>query len=138
MRTIFGLALLTIMGALLLSGTTRTASSCSDYDQDGVCPPTDCNDFNPTINYDGDYDGDGVTVCQGDCMDDDPTVLKCGEIHREYPVIYSPPEQPCRQGYTVTTSLHNCWYGDFGQLYCDTTPFYEYDTNYLRDCYPYG
>lgn len=138
MRLILCLALLMMMGALLLSTGMRPVSSCTDWDEDSVCAENDCNDFNPTVGYDGDNDGDGSTVCQGDCADDDPTILRCGDVLRMYPVYYYPPEQPCREGYTITTKLYNCWYGDFGVKYCDTQPYYQYDTNYLRDCYPYG
>jgi hypothetical protein len=135
MRLFLCLALFAMMGVLLFSTGTRPVSGCTDYDQDGVCPPADCNDFNPTISYDGDFDNDGVTVCQGDCMDDDPTILKCKESHKQYPIFYNPPEENCTSGFTVTTQLFHCWTQPDGSLLCETTPFYQYDTNYLRNCY---
>jgi hypothetical protein len=139
MRIVLCLALLMMMGALLLSTSTRPVGGCTDWDEDGVCAGVDCNDSNPTINYDGDADGDGFTVCQGDCMDEDPSIHKCGETHKQYPIIYNPPEQPCKQGYTITTKLYRCWYDSNGVfLGCESQPYYQYDTNYLRDCFPYG
>lgn len=138
MRSILCLALLTTMGALLLSTNMRPAGGCTDWDQDYVCAASDCNDSNPTVGYDGDYDGDGFTVCEGDCMDDDPAIHKCGEVRRVYPIFYNPPEAPCKEGYTITTKLYECWYDAFGVKHCATQPYYQYDTNYLRDCFPYG
>jgi hypothetical protein len=129
------LTLLVMIGVVLLFTDTRSASGCTDWDEDGVCAEWDCNDFNPSVLYDGDNDGDGFTVCSGDCDDDDPSIHHCGEIYRMYPVYYQPPEQPCREGFTVTTKLYNCWYDECGVKYCDTEPYYQYDTDYLRDCY---
>ena len=57
MRLILCLTLLTIMGLVLLSD--RSAKGCTDLDEDGVCAPYDCNDYN-----------------------------KCGSIDQMYPVIY--------------------------------------------------
>ena len=57
MRLILCLTLLTIMGLVLLSD--RSAKGCTDWDEDGVCVPYDCNDYNT-----------------------------CGSIYQMYPVIY--------------------------------------------------
>ncbi|HEX8634838.1 MAG TPA: hypothetical protein VF703_11885 [Pyrinomonadaceae bacterium] len=137
MRAILCLALM--FGALLLfPSAPAPVSGCTDYDQDGVCAPIDCNDFNPTIAYDGDDDGDGFTVCQGDCADDDPTIHKCKDSLRQYPVFYNPPEQPCQSGYTLTTQLFHCYTQPDGTRICDPEPFYQYDSPFLRDCFPIG
>jgi len=58
MRLILCLTLLTIMGLVLLSDT-RSAKGCTDWDEDGVCAPYDCDDYN-----------------------------KCGSIYQMYQVIY--------------------------------------------------
>lgn len=134
MKLMMCLTVLVMIGVVVLFTDTRPASGCTDWDEDGVCAENDCNDFNPTVGYDGDADGDGSTVCQGDCADDDPSILRCGEVFRMYPVFYNPPEQPCSEGYTITTKLFNCWPQPDGTLCCEATPFYEYDTNYLRGC----
>ena len=133
MRLMLCLMLLTILGLVLLSGT-KSANGCTDWDEDSVCAPYDCNDYNPTIGYDGDNDNDGFTVCEGDCDDSDTSIHKCGSIFQMYPVIYNPPDQPCREGFTVTTKLYNCWIDANGVKHCDAQPYYTYDTDYLRDC----
>ena len=84
MRLMLCLALLTILGLVLLSGT-NSANGCTDWDEDGVCAANDCNDYNPTILYDGDNDNDGFTVCEGDCDDSDPSIHKCGSIFQIIP-----------------------------------------------------
>jgi hypothetical protein len=131
MRKLMVLTLLA--SALLLFSTPHTANSCTDWDQDGVCAPYDCNDFNPTVGYDGDYDGDGYTVCSGDCMDDDPTVHRCGNVHQYFPVYYNPPEQPCQSGYNLHTNYFHC----YSTGYCDPQPFMQTDEPYFRDCILY-
>jgi hypothetical protein len=133
-RGVLCLSVLTIVFALLLSGNSRSAIAFADYDQDGVPAGPDCNDFNPTIAYDADDDLDGFTICQGDCADDDPTIHKCAESHRQYPVIYNPPETPCHTGFTVHTKAYHCWYV-CGVQFCESEPFMEYDTDYLKDCF---
>ena len=139
MRIVLCLALLIMMGALLLSTSTRPVGGCTDWDEDGVCAASDCNDFNPTVGYNDDADADGVTVCQGDCDDGDAANIdRCGGVHRMYPVFYEPPEQPCREGYTLTTKVYRCWYDAFGVLQCETEPYYQYDSPWLRDCFPIG
>src|SRR5690242_242399 len=109
MRSVLCVTIFLTIGLVLVLGP-KPVNSCTDWDEDGVCASSDCNDYNPAVGYDGDNDGDGVTVCQGDCEDSDPSILKCGEIFRMYPVIYQPPEQPCHEGFTVTTKYFNCWW----------------------------
>lgn len=141
MRSVLCFTILLLVGAVLVFGS-NSASSCTDWDEDGVCAPNDCNDFNPTVGYNGDDDGDGVTICQGDCDDSDPANMdKCaGNMFQMYPVFYNPPDQPCRQGYTVQYSYHYCRYelenGNWVWK-CDTEPFFQFTTNYLRDCSPW-
>ena len=131
MKMILCLALL--LGAFLLFPGSRPVNGCSDWDQDGVCAEVDCNDFNPTVNYDGDDDGDGFTVCQGDCADDDPTIHKCQESHRMYPVIYNPPEQPCHSGYMLWRARYSCELPANNVINC--TFLWSDEAPFLRDCY---
>jgi hypothetical protein len=139
MRPVLCLALLMMMGVLLFSANTRPVSGCTDWDEDGVCGSSDCNDYNPNIGYNGDSDGDGLTVCQGDCDDGDPANTdKCmTNIFQVYPVFYEPPQQPCRQGYTITTTVYECDYNPI-TLQWECWQSYQYDTPYLRDCFPIG
>ena len=134
------LTLLVMMGVVLLFSDMRPVSSCTDWDEDGVCAAYDCNDFNPTVGYDADADGDGVTVCQGDCDDGGAANIdRCySDPPQYYPVYYNPPEQPCRKGYTLTTKFHRCWYDSCGVLWCETQPYYQYDSPWLKDCFPIG
>ena len=134
MRKVLCLAL--VLAALIPFAGSRPVAGCSDWDEDGVCAENDCNDFNPTVGYNGDADQDGIAVCQGDCDDGDASnVDKCMGFLQMYPVIYQPPEQPCRDGFIITTSFFNCWIDAYGTRICETQPFYQYDTPYLRDCY---
>jgi hypothetical protein len=141
MRSVLCFTILLLVGVVLVFGS-NPASSCTDWDEDGVCATSDCNDFNPSVGYNGDDDGDGVTICQGDCDDSDPSNLnKCaGNMFQMYPVFYNPPDQPCQQGYTVQYSYHYCRYELINGAWvwkCDTQPFFQFTTNYLRDCSPW-
>lgn len=131
MKTVLCLALM--LSALLLFPSPRPVTGCADWDQDWVCADVDCNDANPTVGYDGDEDGDGFTVCQGDCADDDPTVHKCAESHRMYPVFYNPPEQPCQSGYILRRSRYACDPPVSGVVNC--TLLWSDESPFLRDCY---
>lgn len=140
MRKVLFLAL--TMAAILTVAGSRPVAGCTDWDQDGVCGYYDCNDYNPTIGYDGDGDGDGVTVCQGDCNDADAAnVDKCtSALFQMYPVYdYNLEGGTCSQGFTITTSLYQCWNipGPNGyERMCSSIPYYQYDTSYLRTCFP--
>ena len=48
-------------------------SSCTDADQDGLCPPLDCDDTRASCTTDctGDTDADGVPYCRDTCIDSD-------------------------------------------------------------------
>jgi hypothetical protein len=93
-RPLSFLALLPVLGALGCGAGPTPVPGCptDDADCDGVTSPTDCDDSDATVspdrgercdgkdnNCDGavdegfDQDGDGVTTCEGDCDDGDPT-----------------------------------------------------------------
>lgn len=136
MRKVLLLAL--IIAAILPIVGSRPAAGCTDWDQDGVCAYFDCDDNNPEIGYDGDYDGDGVTICEGDA--DDTDLYNINRLSAllsamyTYPMYYHYPEQ-CTQGFTITTKLYECSIIN-GYRSCLSFPYYQYDTSYLKTCFP--
>ena len=53
---------------------TNAALAPGDFDGDGFDRMIDCDDRNPDLQR-LDVDGDGLSTCDGDCNDFDPTVL---------------------------------------------------------------
>lgn len=107
-RVIYRLGILFVVSACFL-GYNQKASSCTDSDMDGYCAGQDCDDSNPFItgNRD-DLDKDGVSECQGDCDDSDRTIQRCSFSKKKYPIIYNPPDQPCRSGLIVDVTYWRC------------------------------
>jgi hypothetical protein len=75
-------------------------NSLDDADGDGACAPADCNDANPNVRPgapeacngvdddcvggaagEGDGDGDGMRVCEGDCVDTDPSIPRAEQCN---------------------------------------------------------
>jgi hypothetical protein len=140
MRKILFLALFTAIGtALLFAGNRPAAADCLDYDHDGVCHFMDCDDFNPEITNNGDVDadGDGFTVCMGDCADDDPTIQFClRTVTKTAPNIvpfYTVPADNCG-GLTVHHSFYHCLIYPDGTKKCEDQPFWTYDEDILSNC----
>jgi hypothetical protein len=140
MRKILYLALLTMMSALVLFANNRPATAdCVDFDNDGVCSFLDCDDFNPNITNNGDVDedGDGFTVCMGDCDDGDPAVQFClrtiikTDPHRV--PFYTVPSENCG-GLTIHHEFYRCTIDPAGSKCCETTPFWTYDEEVLKNC----
>lgn len=105
MKKIFCLLVFSL-ALFLLSDVKRVAAVCTDADGDGTCAEVDCDDNNASLNR-RDYDGDGVTSCDGDCADSDASVQYCEvEQTREEP-NYSYPEYTCTTKYCEETR-YNC------------------------------
>jgi hypothetical protein len=139
MRKFLFLALFAVAGAVLLSaGGRRANADCPDFDNDGVCNLFDCDDFNAQITNNGDVDadGDGFTVCMGDCQDDDPAIQLCRRVidKTQYDPQPLPNQGNTGCGYTIHHSFYHCIILHDGTRLCDAQPLWGYNETVLNNC----